>query len=212
MSKELALVDKARKALAEAQSIHEVTEVRDQAKALADYLKTREGAEEAASRATEIRLRAERRIGEMTKAMPKAEAGGTHDGKPGGSRCLEGAPRKRDALARAGIDHRTASQYERMAAVDPEVFEAAVKQPKASTAGIVRLARNKKSKPHKRRKPPTGSDPRLPWLESVVKQAGVEARRIKNDPFNQGITELGRRASVLAKAIQTAARANGAKA
>lgn len=204
MSKELALVDKARKALAEAQSIHEVTEVRDQAKALADYLKTKEGAEEAASRATEIRLRAERRIGEMTKAMPKAKP-------PGKKISTVEINSKKAQLAKAGISSRDAHHYERMAAVDPEVFDEAVKQPKASTAGIVRLA----PKPKKRRLPPkkralaNGRDPRADWAEGVAKGAEAEARRIRGDPFNEGIREIGRRAAVLAKAIRTAARSQG---
>ena len=75
MSRDLALIDEARKALAEAKTIGETSEIRDQAAAMERYLKRREGAEEAGRYATEIRLRAERKIGELLDPTKEKRGG-----------------------------------------------------------------------------------------------------------------------------------------
>lgn len=62
---DLALIDTARRALAEARDLGDVKDVRDRAITIQRYLSRKEGAEEAAGYANEIRLRAERRIGEL---------------------------------------------------------------------------------------------------------------------------------------------------
>lgn len=71
MSQALVKLDAARKALAEARSVQEVKEIRDKAKAIADYLKRAEGGLEAANDALEIKLWSEWRIGELLEELPR---------------------------------------------------------------------------------------------------------------------------------------------
>lgn len=59
----------ARHALAEARSVDEVKDVRDKAQALLLYAKQRDESHEMQNDVAEIKLRAERRLGEMIPAM-----------------------------------------------------------------------------------------------------------------------------------------------
>ncbi len=63
--------DQARQALALAHSIDEVKQIRDQAEAIRAYIKQQKGSFEMQNQAAEIKLRAERRAGEMLKGQPK---------------------------------------------------------------------------------------------------------------------------------------------
>jgi 5,10-methylene-tetrahydrofolate dehydrogenase/methenyl tetrahydrofolate cyclohydrolase len=72
----LARISEARKALAAAKSLDDVLQIRDQAEALRVYVKAASDSLEAANAAAEIKLRAERKAGEMLAAMEK------HNGDP----------------------------------------------------------------------------------------------------------------------------------
>lgn len=109
----------ARKALAEAKAVDEVKKIRDQAEAMRVY------GQQAKDRgleidAAEIRMRAERRLGEMIVAQK--EAVGLHKG---------GRPKKTPAreegvsaikLDEIGIDYKLSSRAQKMAAVPEEKF------------------------------------------------------------------------------------------
>lgn len=128
----LALIDAARAALSKARTLEDVKAVRDQAATVAYYAARRSGAEEAEKYANEIRLRAERRIGELTAAMEKVQ------GKPVASR-PEGAKSKTTALAAVGIASEDASRFERMASIPAKRFEAEVVKPEATTRGLASI-------------------------------------------------------------------------
>jgi len=154
MGQELVLIDKARMALAEANTLDAVTEIRDQAAAVAQYVKRRDGAEEAAKYAREIRLRAERRIGELTREMPKEKAGRPKNESNRGP--ISKGPsksRKADALKDVGLSKQEASRCESIAAIPDEVFEEAVSAPDASTAKLAKLGRGYATKKTTKRKP-----------------------------------------------------------
>ena len=74
--------DTAKRELALASSIDEVKNIRDQAEAIRQYIKQQKGSFEMQNQAAEIKLRAERRAGEMLRESPDIYRGGnskSHD-------------------------------------------------------------------------------------------------------------------------------------
>lgn len=71
MATSLAKLDKASRALSEASSLTDVLEIRDKAEAIRVYVKAASQGLEAQNLAAEIKLRAERKAGEMLAAMEK---------------------------------------------------------------------------------------------------------------------------------------------
>lgn len=128
MSADLALLDRARQALAEARAVPELAELRDQAAAMARYLARKCGAEEAARHATEIRLRAERRIGEMLAET--VQPGGSPEALSSGSTKLPST-----------VTRDQSSKWQRIASLPEPVFEEALAKPEPTTAALVKLAR-----------------------------------------------------------------------
>ena len=96
------------RALAEAETVDELSDLRDQAAAMQRYLARREGAEEAARHALDIRLRAERRIGEMLAESIQ------HEG---------GTVVQRDSRLPAGVTRDQSSKYQRIAELSDHEFE-----------------------------------------------------------------------------------------
>lgn len=123
---ELALYSKACQALAEAKSVDEVKGIRDKASAMRAY------AQQAKNRqmevdAAEIRMRAERRLGELIRAQ-KETVGLNEGGRP------TKTPTKKEGvfgnqsptLKDAGIDWKLSARAQKMAAVPEEKFEGMV--------------------------------------------------------------------------------------
>jgi len=110
----LAKISEARRALASAQTLEDVLSIRDQAKALEACLKIVGESLEAANDAAEVKLRAERKAGEMLAAMEK-NPGSRNDS--GGNVML---PPKLNDL---GIDKMQCSRWQREASVDEQTFE-----------------------------------------------------------------------------------------
>ena len=138
---ELARYDAAVRALAEAEAVDDVLEIRNEAAAIAAY------ARQARDRSLEIkamhiRFRAVRRLGEMIQAQK--ETVGLNRGRAGMGRptALGGAVTEqpktddRPTLAQAGIDRKLSSQAQRMASIPLERFEELLKkhQAEAGTA------------------------------------------------------------------------------
>ena len=71
MTNELARLSAATKALAEAKSLDEVTQIRDYAKAAATYATAAKLGRQAQNDAIEVQLLAERKAGEMLAVMPR---------------------------------------------------------------------------------------------------------------------------------------------
>ena len=118
--------DTACRALAEAKSVDEVKEIADKATAMKAYARQAKNKQLEVD-AGEIRLRAERRLGELIKAQK--ETVGLNRGAAGGGK--KDAPRgsfvePRDVsptLADAGIDKKLSSRAQKLAAVPAEKFE-----------------------------------------------------------------------------------------
>jgi hypothetical protein len=116
MSVQLVRYDAARHALQTAVSVDEVKDIRDKAAAMAAYARQANDTE-LVQWATEIRVRAERRAGQMLAEMPKAKgaaAGGEKDG-PRGNYVVprDSAP----TLETLGISKNQSSRWQKLAAV-----------------------------------------------------------------------------------------------
>src|SRR3990167_4349820 len=81
MSKGLIALDEVQKALARAENVYEVLEVKDRAKALEVYMAAK-GASEIAAQAKELQLRAERKAGQFFRGMEKNKGAATLGGAP----------------------------------------------------------------------------------------------------------------------------------
>jgi hypothetical protein len=117
---QLVLYKAARKALAEAHRVDEVKSVHDKSIAMQHY------AMQAKDRqliewATEIRLRAERKVGELLKQM--AERGERARG--GGDIADKSSPRR--TLSDLGVSKKQSHQWQKIAALDESAFEQKIK-------------------------------------------------------------------------------------
>lgn len=114
----LALYDEARRALAAAWRVDEVTQIRDRAAAVLAAARIARD-EELVRQATEIRLRAERKAGELLREMAK-----------NGERVKGGDPKSRDAtlakLDDIGVTKSQSSRWQKLADMRTEDFEAKI--------------------------------------------------------------------------------------
>jgi hypothetical protein len=122
------------KALAMASTVAEVKDIRDKAEAIRLYVKQRDGSLEAQNLAAELKVRAERKLGELLKET--VHRGGnrksnSHDGSLNG--CLPD-----------GISHNQSHRWQKMADVPEPAFEqhlaVAKDEGELTTAGVMRLA------------------------------------------------------------------------
>jgi hypothetical protein len=148
------------RAIAEALEIDEVKEIRDKARAIEMY--ARQAQNRVAERqAAEIRLRAERKCGEKTDEMVTAPGTRTdltsyHDDT------------KLASLTKAGISKVQASQWERLAAIPTEQFEADLADQAwhPTTAGLIERAEARARGPL----PPMQVDNDALWLWGTLQE------------------------------------------
>lgn len=120
------LYDAACKAIAAARSVDEVKEVRDQAEAMRAYARQAKN-KQLEIDASEIRFRAERRIGELMDGQRETvglNSGASAGGKKESPRGSYSDPRDlRPTLAEAGIDKHLADRARKYAAIPEDQFE-----------------------------------------------------------------------------------------
>jgi hypothetical protein len=136
----------AKQALAEAHSIDEVKDIRDKAVALRTYaMQARDRV--LIDQATEIRLRAERRAGELLKQMDKNQGG------VGGKTGSKGRPAldSRATLADLNINKSQSSRWQKLADMSKDKFEEVVTRGQQKASAAIDRAQNK-PKPNPRSK------------------------------------------------------------
>ena len=139
-------------AIAKCHVVDEVKEIHDKARAVEIYAKQARNLD-AERKACDIRLRAERRTGELLKELHRAEPAERNPaGKNQSSVSSNDATKPKseyaETLERTGITKQTASRYQGLADVPKETFEKHLSDPKerASTSKIIRDATEPKPK------------------------------------------------------------------
>lgn len=122
MTTELARYDAACQAVAAAKSVDEVQEIRAQADAMRAYGKQAKNRQLEID-AAEIRIRAERRLGELMEAQKGAVGVARGAREPGTQRGATRVESKPASLTEAGIDKNLAHRARTYAAVPKEQFE-----------------------------------------------------------------------------------------
>ena len=145
----------ARTALAEAHRVDEVKDIRDKAEAMAAYARQAKDSE-LIQYATEIKVRAERRCGELLTRTEK-NMGATAPGTARGTTRSNDATASTPTLADMGLTKDESSRYQQLAAMPDEHFETAVATAKATagevtTAFMLREAKKAKPEPVKGKK------------------------------------------------------------
>jgi len=124
MSTELVRYDAMCRAIAAAHAVDEVKDIRDKARAIEMYARQAQNTE-AERKAIEIRLRAERKCGELLSEVAQV-----------------GRPEKssgRSRISDYGVSYDQSSQWQRLAAVPAEEFEADLADPmwRPTTSGLI---------------------------------------------------------------------------
>jgi len=149
MSTSLVLFDRARRALEEARTIDEVKDVRDKAEALRLYMKQAGESLEMQNGVAEIKLRAERRAGELLAGMPMNTGG-----RPAKNLLHDVTGFDPETLEELGIERIQAHRWKTIADLPEEKFEQHIAEVKATsdaeltTAGVLRLARTLRRNNH----------------------------------------------------------------
>ena len=138
--------DAARYALQQAVCIDEVKDIRDKAEAMAAYARQAKDTE-MIQWVTEIKVRAERRAGQMLAEMPKAMG---KSGRFTGGNTMLPPVKDEKTLAELGITKNESSRWQKLAAVDEVRFEKAVTAAKevageVTTAAMLRVEREDKA-------------------------------------------------------------------
>lgn len=181
MSIRLITYEAARVALKQAIEIDDVKDIRDKAQAIEAYARQAKN-DDMIRWATEIKLRAERRAGELLTETQRAKGGNpnlTHT-----LRAWVGNP----TLAEVGITPKQSSSFQAIAAIPEKEFEEAVSTGKETTASLVRKspkkakalaeAKEKKPKKPKAAKPlPDGAEEKE--LANALESADQEIRGLQ---------------------------------
>ena len=197
----LVLLDEARARLAKVASVDDAKKIRDQAAAMEHYARQQKGALDAANKASEIKVRAERRIGELLAAVPRTEPKerAKRAGETGGRGRAKAIPQRGDKLTaevvlpktplqavieEAEITPRMAEDCQKLAEIPAPMFEAAVvtmqtdpeiKHRGVSTAGMLRVHRES-----------DGS------IESIKKAVNKEVSELPETRYSAVIQKFGK--------------------
>lgn len=155
IERQSALVAQAREWLTEARDLTDVDSLRAKAATMETYARTVKASAQAITAATEIRLRAERRMGELLREEPK-HPGGRPAKTPSHLTEVSTTP---PTLAERGVSEYEAKSYQRLAAVPEPEFEEAIEDGKADGS----LSRSRVLKAVGAERPP---GPDASWLEA----------------------------------------------
>lgn len=141
MTDALAKLSKATQMLAEAKTLDEIRQVMDLAEAARTYAQAAKLGTEAANHAAEIKLRAQRKAGEMLQQLERSKGGDSRSFQPGTS-----ASEYRQVLTDEEIAPTTAHRWQQVASLPEEMFEAHIAEvigdgKELTTSGMLREIR-----------------------------------------------------------------------
>lgn len=136
----LALYDAMVTAIAECARVDEVKDIRDKAVALEAYYRQARNLE-AEREACNVRLRAERRVGELLKDLARNQTVGLKQG-PLSAEETTGPSPYAETLAATGMSRQSASRFQALANIPQDEFDAVLAAPEKPSANAV-LARRK---------------------------------------------------------------------
>jgi hypothetical protein len=167
-------IEEARRLLAECVRVDEVKDIRDKAQAIAAYYRERDASLEMQNDAAEVRLRAERRLGDLLKAMPKNEGG--RPTKTGTSE------EPVSTLGEIGITKKQSSVWQRIAALAEEEFEERIADAKENGLELT-TSRVLRSKPPAEMQPrPSRNTEAPPPIPPPVRSGTAEEPDDFSDP------------------------------
>lgn len=154
---QIALLDKARLAIEQATSVADLKTVMDQAEVLEVYAQKVEASEILARRCMEIKLRAERKAGELVRELVKERKWSTHpeDGK-----------NQTGTLASVGVTKTQSHVWQHIAALPEDTFDIALAEGK-SESELVRMAK-KRDDATPQPEPTPAPPPPMPKLELTL--------------------------------------------
>lgn len=179
----LALYERMCTAIAECVRVDEAKDIRDKALALEAYYRQARNLD-AEREAANVRLRAERRVGELLKELARADH--SEAGKASGAaralnasadetRSISDQARSRGpspyaaALAEQGMSRQQASRYQALANIPEPVFEQALSGPeKATTTGMLKQAQEARAQVRDPAPKPRVSEAAL-WLWGTLR-------------------------------------------
>lgn len=176
MTTQLTKYEAARNALQIAVTVDEVKDIRDKAEAMAAYARQAKDVE-LITWATEIKVRAERRAGQMLAEMPKRDGGDAARVKARSHDVTE-VPA---TLADLGVTKNESSRWQKLAAVTDEQFESAVAAAKdvageVTTAAMLRAAKAADpEKPAAEPKPRKPDPAPAPYVEPIPEYTPLDA-------------------------------------
>lgn len=121
-------VEEARQILAQCVQVDEVKQIRDQAGAVAAYMRQQRASAEAQNDAAEIKLRAERRLGELLAQQEKNKGGGDVKSEHRSQKARSGPP----PLRELGISHTQSARWQDVAKVPEAKFEGFISETRAA--------------------------------------------------------------------------------
>ena len=131
------LIETGRKALAAARTVEEVKDIRDTAQAIKAYLRQQSASLEAQNHAAELKLWAERPLGEMLTELPKQ-----HGARPGDMELQDATPSLRDL----GIEKTQSHRWQLEARLPEHLFTAHIETVKRSGGELTSIALQRKAK------------------------------------------------------------------
>lgn len=179
MATQLTKYEAARNALKIAVTVDEVKDIRDKAEAMAAYARQAKDVE-LITWATEIKVRAERRAGQMLAEMPKA-VGAKGSGSNQHEVRSHDVTAPNTTLADLGVTKNESSRWQKLAAVTDEQFESAVAAAKdvageVTTAAMLRAAKVTTQPESAQEAPPKPQKPKLLSEEESARILAENAR------------------------------------
>ena len=142
--------DKARQAIVEAKTVDEVKDIRDKAEAMRMYAKQAGESLAVQNDIAEIKLRAERRVGELLKDMPKNTGAKGNPGGRGATVVRSHDETAQPKLSDIGISKSQSSRFQQVADLPEDEFEQHIQQTKESGNELTTTGVSRKSKEHVR--------------------------------------------------------------